>query len=77
MTDPDERLLLYGPTWRDSQLTRSGQWAPVNYLGADTALPRGWRLAFRGHSNTPRGAREVCGPAARWTSLATPTSPIC
>ena len=57
VSDPDERLLLYGPTWRDSRLTKLGQWAPVNYLDPSNPLPEGWRLAFRGHSNT-HGAHD-------------------
>ncbi len=55
--DPDERILLYGPTWRASRRTTLGQFAPVNYLDASTQLPEGWRLAFRGHSHT-HGAHD-------------------
>lgn len=56
--DPDERLLLYGPTWRASRRTTLGQFAAVNYLDASTPLPAGWRLAFRGHSHT-HGAHDT------------------
>ncbi len=55
--DPDERLLLYGPTWRDGRRTASGQFAPVNHLDPRGRLPQGWRLAFRGHSHT-HGAHD-------------------
>ena len=56
--DPDERILLYGPTWRASRRTDLGQFAPVNYLDPGTRLPDGWRLAFRGHSHT-HGAHDT------------------
>jgi CDP-glycerol glycerophosphotransferase len=62
--DPDERLLLYGPTWRESRRTTMGQFAPVNHLDPSSPLPDGWRLAFRGHSHT-HGAHDpsVAGSA--------------
>lgn len=50
--DPDQRLLLYGPTWRASHRTALGQFAPVNHFAPAGGLPDGWRLAFRGHSHT-------------------------
>ena len=56
--DPQERLLLYGPTWRETRRTASGQFAPVNHLDPGVALPDGWRLAFRGHSHT-HGAHDA------------------
>ncbi|MGB7979736.1 MAG: CDP-glycerol glycerophosphotransferase family protein [Candidatus Nanopelagicales bacterium] len=56
--DPDERLLLYGPTWRTGRRTAAGQFAPVNYLDPSNRLPEGWRLAFRGHSHT-HGAHDA------------------
>lgn len=58
VADPDERLLLYGPTWRDTRRTMLGQWAAVNFLDTSKPLPEGWRLAFRGHSNT-HGAHDA------------------
>jgi CDP-glycerol glycerophosphotransferase len=56
--DPHERLLLYGPTWRERRRTTSGQFAPVNYLDPSSQLPKGWRLVFRGHSHT-HGAHDT------------------
>ncbi len=56
--DPQERLLLYGPTWRTGRRTAAGQFAPVNYLNPGSRLPEGWRLAFRGHSHT-HGAHDA------------------
>lgn len=55
--DPSEKVLLYGPTWRANRRTALGTFAPVNYLDPRTALPEGWRLAFRGHSHT-HGAHD-------------------
>ena len=45
-----ETLVLYAPTWRDSKRTLTGAWAGVNFFEAE--LPSGYRMMFRGHSNT-------------------------
>ncbi len=58
VTDPAEKLLLYGPTWRTGRRTAAGQFAPVNYFDQSSRLPQGWRLAFRGHSHT-HGAHDT------------------
>ena len=48
----DQRLLLYAPTWRDTQRTATGKWSAVNLLPGDLPLPSGWTILFRGHTNT-------------------------
>ena len=46
----DQQLVLYAPTWRDSQRTATGNWKPVNFL--DGSLGSGVTVLFRGHTNT-------------------------
>ena len=48
----DVKLVLYAPTWRDSNRSQSGHWEGVNFLKPELKLPPGFQLAFRGHSNT-------------------------
>jgi CDP-glycerol glycerophosphotransferase len=48
----ETRLILYAPTWRDFNRSPKGRYATVNFFGADLELPEGFRLAYRGHSNT-------------------------
>lgn len=52
VTDPDEKLVMYAPTWRDYKRTAGGNWDTVNYLDPNIKLPDGFRLLFRGHHNT-------------------------
>ena len=46
----DQQVVLYAPTWRDSQRTATGNWKPVNFL--DCSLGSGVTVLFRGHTNT-------------------------
>ena len=50
ITDPNQLVVLYAPTWRDSKRTATGNWKPVNFMdgsvGSDVAV------LFRGHTNT-------------------------
>jgi CDP-glycerol glycerophosphotransferase len=46
----DQQVVLYAPTWRDSQRTATGNWKPVNFL--DGSLGSGVTVLFRGHTNT-------------------------
>ena len=48
----DVKLVLYAPTWRDFKRSPTGKWESVNFLEANLALPSGFQLAYRGHSNT-------------------------
>jgi CDP-glycerol glycerophosphotransferase len=45
-------LVLYAPTWRDYNRSATGKWQTVNYIEPNTKLPKGFQLAFRGHTNT-------------------------
>ena len=48
--DPNQLVVLYAPTWRDSKRTATGNWKPVNFLG--DSLGPNITLLFRGHTNT-------------------------
>ena len=52
VTDPNLKLVLYAPTWRDTSRGKSGGWESVNYLNENSQLPEGFKLLYRGHSNT-------------------------
>ena len=45
-----KQVVLYAPTWRDSQRTATGNWKPVNFL--DGSLGDNFTVLFRGHTNT-------------------------
>jgi CDP-glycerol glycerophosphotransferase len=50
ITDSSQLVVLYAPTWRDSQRTASGNWKPVNFL--EGSLGENVMVLFRGHTNT-------------------------
>ena len=50
--DPSIRLVMYAPTWRDFKRTATGKWDTVNFMSPNIVLPEGYRMMFRGHSNT-------------------------
>lgn len=50
ITDTDQQVVLYAPTWRDSKRTATGNWKPVNFLSG--SLGENVTLLFRGHTNT-------------------------
>jgi CDP-glycerol glycerophosphotransferase len=52
VTDEKTKLVLYAPTWRDYKRSATGKWRTVNFFSAETKLPAGLQLAFRGHTNT-------------------------
>lgn len=45
-----QQVVLYAPTWRDSQRTATGNWKPVNFLTG--SLGDNVTVLFRGHTNT-------------------------
>jgi CDP-glycerol glycerophosphotransferase len=45
-----QQVVLYAPTWRDSQRTATGNWKPVNFLPG--SLGENVTVLFRGHTNT-------------------------
>ena len=50
ITDSNQQVVLYAPTWRDSQRTATGNWKPVNFL--EGSLGDNVTVLFRGHTNT-------------------------
>jgi CDP-glycerol glycerophosphotransferase len=50
ITDSSQLVVLYAPTWRDSQRTATGNWKPVNFL--EGSLDENVTVLFRGHTNT-------------------------
>lgn len=57
----DERLvILYAPTWRDSNRTATGNWKPVNFLEGE--LGENYTILFRGHTNTHAAHNQKVAP---------------
>lgn len=52
VTDPKTVLVMYAPTWRDYKRTATGNWDLVSYMDPQIELPSGFRMMFRGHTNT-------------------------
>lgn len=52
VTDPKTVLVMYAPTWRDYKRTATGNWDLVSYMDPNIKLPAGYRMMFRGHTNT-------------------------
>jgi CDP-glycerol glycerophosphotransferase len=50
IADSSQQVVLYAPTWRDSQRTATGNWKPVNFL--EGSLGDNVTVLFRGHTNT-------------------------
>ncbi|MFM7014325.1 MAG: CDP-glycerol glycerophosphotransferase family protein [Actinomycetota bacterium] len=53
--DENQLVVLYAPTWRDTERTATGNWKPVNFLGhghLDAVV------LFRGHTNTHAAHRS-------------------
>jgi CDP-glycerol glycerophosphotransferase len=46
------QLVLYAPTWRDTNRNAVGTLQTVNYIDVSTKLPKGFQLMYRGHSMT-------------------------
>ena len=46
------QLVLYAPTWRDTNRNAVGTLQTVNHIDATTKLPKGFQLMYRGHSMT-------------------------
>jgi CDP-glycerol glycerophosphotransferase len=46
------QLVLYAPTWRDTNRNAVGTLQTVNHIDAATKMPKGFQLMYRGHSMT-------------------------
>lgn len=49
---PQTQLVLYAPTWRDTNRNAVGTLQTVNHIDAATKLPKGFQLMYRGHNMT-------------------------
>jgi CDP-glycerol glycerophosphotransferase len=58
VSDPSVTLVMYAPTWRDYSRTATGNWQSVFYLDENLALPEGFKLMYRGHTNTHESHRD-------------------
>lgn len=58
VTDPSVTLVMYAPTWRDYSRTATGNWQSVFYLDENLELPEGFKLIYRGHTNTHEAHKD-------------------
>jgi CDP-glycerol glycerophosphotransferase len=58
VSDPSVTLVMYAPTWRDYSRTATGNWQSVFYLDENLELPDGFKLIYRGHSNTHEAHKD-------------------
>jgi CDP-glycerol glycerophosphotransferase len=58
VTDPSVILVMYAPTWRDYSRTATGNWQSVFYLDENLELPDGFKLIYRGHTNTHEAHKD-------------------
>jgi CDP-glycerol glycerophosphotransferase len=58
VSDSSVTLVMYAPTWRDYSRTATGNWQPVFYLDENIELPDGFKLIYRGHSNTHEAHKD-------------------
>ena len=69
--NPDQRVVLYAPTWRDNLRERSGHYSSVDFLNVNKAshsLGSGSTVLYRGHSNSlnssPKPINKLARPAS-------------
>ena len=58
VVDPTVTLVMYAPTWRDYSRTATGNWQSVFYLDENLELPEGFKLIYRGHTNTHEAHKD-------------------
>jgi CDP-glycerol glycerophosphotransferase len=58
ISDPSVKVVMYAPTWRDYSRTATGNWQSVFYLDENIELPEGFKLIYRGHSNTHEAHKD-------------------
>jgi CDP-glycerol glycerophosphotransferase len=67
VSDSSVTLVMYAPTWRDYSRTATGNWQSVFYLDENLELPEGFKLIYRGHSNTHEAHKD--GEHARFIDV--------
>lgn len=50
--DPSTIVVMYAPTWRDYNRSATGNWQSVNFMDENIELPSGFKMIYRGHTNT-------------------------
>jgi CDP-glycerol glycerophosphotransferase len=61
VSDQSVTLVMYAPTWRDYSRTATGNWQSVFYLDENMELPAGFKLIYRGHTNTHEAHKDGAG----------------
>jgi CDP-glycerol glycerophosphotransferase len=67
VSDSSVTLVMYAPTWRDYSRTATGNWQSVFYLNENLELPEGFKLIYRGHTNTHEAHKD--GEHARFIDV--------
>ena len=52
INNPNTRVVLYAPTWRDYKRSATGNWESVTFMDENIELPPGFQMIYRGHTNT-------------------------
>ena len=52
INNPNTRVVLYAPTWRDYKRSATGNWESVTFMDENIELPPGFQMLYRGHTNT-------------------------
>jgi CDP-glycerol glycerophosphotransferase len=64
ISDPNQTVLMYAPTWRDYNRSATGNWQSVNFMNQNVKLTDGFTMIYRGHTNTHTAHKtEVAGAA--------------
>lgn len=64
IADPSTIVVMYAPTWRDYNRSATGNWQSVNFMDENIELPEGYKMIYRGHTNTHAAHRDsVAGRA--------------
>jgi CDP-glycerol glycerophosphotransferase len=62
--DPSTIVVMYAPTWRDYNRSATGNWQSVNFMDENIELPEGFKMIYRGHTNTHAAHKDsVAGRA--------------
>jgi CDP-glycerol glycerophosphotransferase len=67
VSDSSVTIAMYAPTWRDYSRTATGNWQSVFYLDENLELPDGFKLIYRGHTNTHEAHKD--GEHARFIDV--------
>ena len=54
ISDRNQTVVMYAPTWRDYNRSATGNWQSVNFMNQNVKLPEGFTMIYRGHTNNRR-----------------------